>query len=389
MKLGRKLPLLRGIVFALCLTALLLEIGSYFAVRLLSEMSLTRVLFYQQPTVSRAEYESYLERRDPLLGWPPPEQIGSERYDASGSRPVPSYPRTGSECVSTYGDSFTYASDVSNEEAWSNMLSQLLGCRVANFGVGGYGTDQAFIRFENNGEDRAQITILGLFPTNVIRNLTRNAYYVFGTYPTSFKPRYEIGNGEHSLLPIPSIPADELDRFLRSPGSFLPRDKLLPGTAFGPSPVSFPYTRSLYRASLNPRVTNWLRGRPSWMEYLTPGHASSGYEVLVGILKRFSDLCESRERHCMVLMFPTPNSYAYQLERNESALATVIAALDRLEIPYLDLVPPLAERLDGRSLCDVIGSERNCVGHFNAEGNILIAEIVRDYFKVRSWEPEK
>ena len=37
-----------------------------------------------------------------------------------------------------------------DKEAWSNQLSRLVGCRVANYGVSGYGSDQATIRFEQN-----------------------------------------------------------------------------------------------------------------------------------------------------------------------------------------------------------------------------------------------
>jgi len=60
-----------------------------------------------------------------------------------------------------YGDSFTEGSGVDPEHAWSNVLSQLLHCRVANFGVSGYGTDQAYMRFLNNQRDPARVVVLG------------------------------------------------------------------------------------------------------------------------------------------------------------------------------------------------------------------------------------
>ena len=94
-----------------------------------------RGVFYRLGDVSNAE--AYLARRDPVLGWPAPDEFGrSERYDVSGARPTPSFPDPGGACVSVYGDSFTVGGGVSDEAAWPNQLSQLLGCRVANDGTG-------------------------------------------------------------------------------------------------------------------------------------------------------------------------------------------------------------------------------------------------------------
>ena len=33
------------------------------------------------------------------------------------------------------------------QDGWIERLSHKLGCRVANYGVDGYGTDQAYVRF--------------------------------------------------------------------------------------------------------------------------------------------------------------------------------------------------------------------------------------------------
>ena len=33
-------------------------------------------------------------------------------------------------------------------DGWVEQLSRKLGCRVANYGVSGYGTDQAYVRFQ-------------------------------------------------------------------------------------------------------------------------------------------------------------------------------------------------------------------------------------------------
>lgn len=376
---------LNRFLFLIAFTVLIFEGGSYLAILLLNNTPLTRSLFYQMPVATQVEYKEYLRRRDPRLGWPPPEQIGGEKYDASGSRLTPSFPDPGAECVSLYGDSFTYGSDVDHEQAWSNKLSQMLGCRVANFGVGGYGTDQAYLRFEGNVADAAEISILGVFPTNVIRNLTRNAYFVFGAFPTSFKPRFSYIEGELKLLPMPNVPAERLDEYLQSPEKFLKDDMLMPGTRYGPTLVKFPYSLTLVRTAFHPRVVSWLRGRPSWIDYLSPGHPSTGHEVLVGIVDKFVNLCETRNKKCMVLLFSTPASYKYFQDQEISAFSEITKVLEARGIAHLDLAKEIADRYENQSYCDFIAAPDACVGHFNPHGNKMLAEIMHDYLIKKAW----
>lgn len=119
-------------------------------------------------------YKNYYLNRDPLLGWPYLDSIVKQERDSSGSRIIPSYPDPSDQaCVSLYGDSFTWGHQVVNEFAWSNILSKLLNCRVSNFGVNGYGTDQAYLRFKHNDVDKAKIVILGYLSENIVRNVTQ------------------------------------------------------------------------------------------------------------------------------------------------------------------------------------------------------------------------
>ena len=91
------------------------------------------------------------------MGWVPRADV-----DETGSRIIPAYPDPNRfpACVSLYGDSVTWAAEVDNEHAWSNVLSLLLGCRVANYGGGGYGADQAYLRFKLNSRDKSKVVII-------------------------------------------------------------------------------------------------------------------------------------------------------------------------------------------------------------------------------------
>ena len=146
------------------------EFLAYLATSFLVSKSL-----YFCPLRITESYERYQSRLQPTLGWPFKDYIKrmQHSYDASGSRPIPAFPdpnRT-PPCVSLYGDSFTEATGVDHEHAWSNVLSRLLNCRASNFGVAGYGTDQAYLRFLLNTQDPAKVVILGIFPENIQRDV--------------------------------------------------------------------------------------------------------------------------------------------------------------------------------------------------------------------------
>ena len=74
----------------------------------------------------------------------------------------------GRVCVSLYGDSFT--ADIT----WGNIVAEKLGCDVANYGVGGFGIDQALLRFKHSTDDFARVTLLGFFSEDIARHITRN-----------------------------------------------------------------------------------------------------------------------------------------------------------------------------------------------------------------------
>jgi hypothetical protein len=119
-------------------------------------------------------YSKYIASRDATLGWSSPETFGHDGLrDARGSRINPAFPDPTKykAWISLYADSFTWGSEVDDDHAWSNILSEMLRARVANYGSPGYGTDQAFLRFSHNAGDEAQIVFLNHMSENIKRIL--------------------------------------------------------------------------------------------------------------------------------------------------------------------------------------------------------------------------
>jgi hypothetical protein len=340
-------------------------------------------LLYFPPKINRLVWDHYVDVRHLLLGWPGTNALGTERYDLSGSRRIPAFPEPGNECVTLYGDSFVYGSDVRDEEAWGSLLSERLGCRVGNFGVEGYGTDQAFLRFQSNRSDAARITILGIYPHDVLRNISQYLYLLGGGKDnvTAFKPRFVLAEGKLTLVPLPRPSFDEVNS--GNLGAFLTNETFLPGTQFGPVPFRFPYTLIILKLTLfNEQVRNWIVRIPSWIDFLDESHPSRARQVTVRIVDEFMKVCSERAKECLVVLFPTPSSYRYFTSTGKVATQLLIDDFRSLGIPYLALAPALAQQLGSRSICNILAQPERCVGHFNVEGNQLLADVVFRYLEM-------
>src|SRR5262245_40864663 len=112
---------------------------------------------------------------DPVLGWTHARSTvspdGAVHIDARGRRSARTYPEPsppGTRHVLACGDSFTFCAEVGDAEAWPAQLEALLpDCEVWNFGVGGYGTDQALLRVTREAEGPVDALVVGLLLENI------------------------------------------------------------------------------------------------------------------------------------------------------------------------------------------------------------------------------
>lgn len=325
------------------------------------------------------KYEEYLREHDPNLGWP--AVTPSPMYDASGSRPVPAFAEPGNECMALYGDSFVYGDEVEDVFAWGNLLSQKLDCRVANYGVVGYGTDQAYLRFKQSRRPVPPVTILGIFPHNVMRNVNQYRYLLAGGHILGFKPRFVLENGSLRLVPLPKVSSQDFKAFRNAPEDYLKEEAFLPDSAYGPERVSFPYTLSLIQLALKERTKSWFMDRPSWLAFARPGHPTRSMEITSAIVTQFEADSSAAESEFLVILFPTPSSFEWYRETGTLALDLLAEDLQANGIPVLDLTVEFDQRLVGRTFCEILTRPEICEGHLNPEGNAMLAEILVDYLE--------
>lgn len=221
----------------------------------LSYLSL-RILFSQRKIILRSRpsdqiLQSFYEKSfDPVLGWdnrPGPDrpEIGplTERKD-DGQKGT-GLPEEG---IAVFGDSFTFCSEVKDDETWPHYLSELTGRPVTNFGVIGYGPDQAYLKYRKVISRRRYPTvILGMNVENIGRllNRYRGFYCCAGEFDPGFtKPRFVPEGGGLVFVPNPIRTREEFSLYLNEEGL-----KQISHERFPYTPLfQFPYLTAFYQA---------------------------------------------------------------------------------------------------------------------------------------------
>ena len=109
-------------------------------------------------------------------------------------QPSPPLPVGG---ILAVGDSFTFGSEVGDNQSWPAYLEAILGLTVVNAGVGGYGIDQTILRAEQLLDIVKPRLIIAAFIPNCIG---RNEYSVNGGL---IKPYFDVENGKLELRNVP------------------------------------------------------------------------------------------------------------------------------------------------------------------------------------------
>lgn len=164
---------------------------------------------------------------DPDLGWTLAPNAtahdGAAHTNAAGMRADRDYvlaPSPDVLRVATFGDSYTYGSEVQQGESWpAQVRAQLDGVEVLNFGVGGYGLDQAYLRWQHDGQRyQPDIVMVGFVAEDVLRslNVIRLLYWPEAGVPYS-KPRFVLADdGALRLVNSPALPPDAVLATLRA-----------------------------------------------------------------------------------------------------------------------------------------------------------------------------
>ena len=286
----------------------------------------------------------------PVIGFGP---VNGPRHDPAFAPDAP-------PCISAYGDSFTYGAEAPDESTYPHDLGVSVRCRVANYGAGGYGADQALLLFRaQQSIDRAHVVILGHASEDIMRSVSQLELLLYPTDETvwSFKPRFTLTSGALTRID-PDRSLDD-DYFFRT----RPRRR-------------FPYSFAIARWLLTDfDVRARVRGVARYADFYASDHPSGALPLTVAILTAFSREARAEGREPYVLLIPEAPDLPAFASSGAWIDQPLADALTRNGVRVIHGGPLLARRPDFVDPCAVY---TGCHGHFTQRGYAALADVVRD-----------
>ena len=302
-------------------------------------------------------------------------------YNSLGARSRREYADAPPENVvrlACFGESFTHGDEVGDDDTWEYQLEQL-GDRyeALNLGVGGYGTDQALLRFRREGLHGAQVACIGFMPENIGRNVNR---YRPLWHPSSnncvAKPRFVLTGGALQLVPIPYATRAELVDAVTT-GRVI--DDLAEHEYWGAE------TRMGWL-----RFSSCLRLAAAWWAYhrrdvpdLFAEADAEPYTTSVALLEAFAREATQRgAKFAPVLIFPREDDLLRFAIAHSPYWTGLIAELERRGVTVIDMTPRIAPAFlaahDDPSLPRMFAG-----GHLSGAANAIVARALREQVDAR------
>ena len=267
--------------------------------------------------------------------------------------------------IAAVGDSFTFALDVPFEASWPNRLEQQLGStvQVLNFGVAGYGVDQAYLRYLRDVRPwHPKVVVLGFINTDLFRGVE---VYRFVSHPhPAFpwaKPRLIVdaaGTVRSLNVPVPG-PHEIFSVNAITDLPFLEYDR-------GFEPMEWRW-RTYDHSYLVRFVLSRLRGSPEERDRTS----REAIALNAAILTSFAKVAEGEGSTPLVVYFPSRGEFPEPPRET----AAVLTLLRERGIRYEDLTSCVG-KLGGSELFTESG-------HYSAKGNERVSTclypVLRDY----------
>ncbi len=416
-----------GIAFAhyLSLTALLmyaaalviLEIFSWFTVKNIRKHFPWLITPEDEaPALSKEGLEKFFSfGYDPELGWTrkpntSKREFGPEGEDGKhtsvtfhinekGARANPGHEHL-QPLISCYGDSFSFARQLEDNQTWEWQLSELTKSNVLNFGIGNYGTDQALLRMRREfPKNRTGIVIMGIVPSTMVRILDVWKHYNEFGNTFGFKPRFDL-DAAGNLKLIPNI-IDAEEKYPRYQ-EFLPelqKNDYFYRRKFRREMVRFPYFLSILADLRRNIPVIWkvfwhqiikkedVKGKPyptamsviinvnlrlRYRLYTKDAYAQA---LFTRLIEEFAQYVKGQGASPVFLFMPQKDDILFiKKKRGKRYYGQVIENVRKL-LPVIDFTDVLLSKsTDG---LDALYSDRNNYGgHYSALGNKRLAEYV-------------
>jgi len=370
---------------------------SFFSLELLMQFLLrTRILelhgVLKHQNISKKEFNNYLKSRDNDLGWPSKLAHG-QLFNEFGYRPTPEGSKYKEEnaCIAVFGDSQGYGLDVSDTDAWTNILSKRLGCKVENYSVPAYGTDQAYLRFKKV-KPKANTIIMTFIDDNLRRNFLQFWDLAYGEiYLDRTKPRFILDDSQNlKFVPLPvntwqdieDINTWSFEKVFKNE-TFIPNSKKYKTANQLPR---FSYVVSLTNSILkyyitklneqknitNPLLVNFIDNRK-----IFDVSSKKSIDLQKEILKEYIKTCSTNYKNCLILRLSM--NFQEPWNENNHLIPTSLENTPLLQESFIKgdyMAKCMHENLIDQGLPKFNLDKRAPGGHYGEETNKAIANCL-------------
>ena len=340
-----------------------------------------------------------LENRSPhltysnLLGWTlkPNGATAVAEINSQGVRSNHEFamsPANGTIRIAAFGDSFTYAEGVKNKNTWEEQLTQIdPSIETMNFGVPGYGLDQAFLRYKSEGGSfHPHIVLLGYFVENILRHINVfRPFYSTETGTPLTKPRFVLRGDELVLVNNPLTPLSAYQKLLSDPETVLPR--------LGEYDYHY---QTKYRADdfdFIPSVRLFKMASYNIRKHVSPDPVfigrrynpkSEAFLVTAKLFDAFYAAALKNGSLPVIVIFPKESNVRDVQTRRFKLHAPLMDYFEKRGYRVIDLTDGFARYAEkGKPVEDLYD------GHFSEEGNRVAAEAVYQYLRKNGLLSEK
>lgn len=286
------------------------------------------------------------------------------------------------DLIATYGDSFTYCSDEPDCSTWQTYLGELLAANVLNFGVAGYGTDQAYLKYAlDEARVSTPVVMLGILPDDINRSVNVfRTFYAPDAVLALPKPRYLREQGGFRLLPNPVQKVEDMGKledpqFLQELGRY---DYWFEKWRAAPR-LGFPYSLSLvlWRKTVVEYLWHDLN-LPAWglKERVYPENLFEEAEplaVMCHIVDLFMQTAKGRGARAVVVLMAHRELILEAMQHGQNRVHSLVRHLEDKGYPYVDLIQALSDMKPTREDLNRWFRE-----HATPEGNEVIARIIAE-----------
>jgi len=267
-----------------------------------------------------------------------------------------------------------YSNEVDDRDAWSELAEQMFpALEILNYGVGGYGVDQAYLKYLAEGTALSPHSVaIGFHPNDLGRLV--NVYRRFLSireFPL-VKPRYVLGsNGELALLPTPIRRLSDYRKYLRRPEQIV---ELRENDEWYESAI---YENPMYDLSATDRLVThlWIRLKRRYFDpnRLFRGGAfnerSTAFKIQIALFEKFGAAVRARGAVPLIVIFPDRDALVARARGRPADYTPLLSQLQARALPYVDLAD--AFLLSGVPFD--VPSWFMPGGHYSPTGNRLVA----------------